>query len=238
MSQPVIIKSNRYGINLILDETMSFEELKAGAIQKFKESEKFFQNTTMAISFEGKKLSSQQEIELIEAISDKVSIQFACILENDEIKENFIRGQIEQCRGPYTTVPTAKASITDENLGQIYRGTMRSGAVLESDASIIVIGDVNPGATVISNGNIVILGALKGTAYAGNSGDNSCFVAALDMNPLQIKIGDVIGRSEDKGILSALKERRKHTTTEPQVASVANNQILIEPISKNTFQKL
>ena len=183
-------------------------------------------------------MSSEQEIELIEAISEKVSIQFACILENDEIKENFIRGQIEQCRGPYTTVPTAKPSMADENLGQIYRGTMRSGAVLESDASIIVIGDVNPGATVISNGNIVILGALKGTAYAGNSGDNSCFVAALDMNPLQIKIGDVIGRSEDKGILSALKERRKHTTTEPQVASVANNQILIEPISKNTFQKL
>ena len=63
----------------------------------------------------------------------------------------------------------------------------------------MIIGDVNPGAKIIAKGNIVILGSLKGNAYAGAAGDESCFVTALDMDPVQIKIGNVIGRSADRG---------------------------------------
>ena len=42
MSQAVIIKSNKYGIHLILDKDMSFPKLIDAIIAKFKESEKFF----------------------------------------------------------------------------------------------------------------------------------------------------------------------------------------------------
>ena len=59
MSQTVIIKSNKYGINLILDPNVSFRELLAAIIEKFKESEKFFKNAKMAISFEGRRLSQE-----------------------------------------------------------------------------------------------------------------------------------------------------------------------------------
>ena len=49
MSQPVILKSNRYGINLILDNNISFAELKKAVLDKFKESEKFFKNASIEI---------------------------------------------------------------------------------------------------------------------------------------------------------------------------------------------
>ncbi len=83
----------------------------------------------------------------------------------------------------------------------------------------------------------MILGALKGTAFAGAAGNETCFVAALDMNPVQIKIGTVIGRSEDKKLRVSIRERRK-TSAEPQVASVSDGHILIEPITKNTFNNI
>ena len=44
MIQPVIIKSNKYGINLILDPDLSFDELLDAVKVKFLDSEKFFKN--------------------------------------------------------------------------------------------------------------------------------------------------------------------------------------------------
>ena len=55
MSKPVVLKSNKYGINLILDDSMDFEELLKCILVKFKEAEGFFKDAKMAISFEGKK---------------------------------------------------------------------------------------------------------------------------------------------------------------------------------------
>lgn len=226
MSQPVIIKSNKYGINLILDPKLPFEELLDSIIDKFLESEKFFRNAHVAISFEGRALSDEQEYRIIDAITTRTSIRIVCIIDNDEIREQYTKQRVEQY-------------LADEsgNTGKFYKGTLRSGQVLECETSIIIIGDVNPGAKLISIGNIVILGALKGTAYAGASGNEDCFVVALDMNPVQIKIGNIIGRSEDKGILASIRERRK-TVAQPQIATVSDGHILIEPITKNTFNNL
>ena len=52
MSQSVMIKSNKYGINLVLDPNIPFVELLKDVIEKFKASEKFFKNAELAISFE------------------------------------------------------------------------------------------------------------------------------------------------------------------------------------------
>lgn len=70
--------------------------------------------------------------------------------------------------------------------------------MISSESSVTIIGDVNPGAKIISQGNIVILGALKGNAQAGCMGDRNCFIFALDMQPIQIQIGDLIAKSPDK----------------------------------------
>lgn len=226
MSQPVIMKSNKYGINLILDPAIPFRELLGHITGKFLESEKFFKNAHMAISFEGRTLSAEEEYQILDTIAQKTSIHVICVIDYDAEREEYTRQKIEQC-------------LADdcENTGKFYKGTLRSGQELECETSIVILGDVNPGATITSAGNIVILGALKGTAYAGASGNETCFVAALDMNPVQIKIGNIIGRSEDKGLLASIRERRK-TTTEPQVASVSDGHILIEPITKNTFNNI
>ena len=59
MSQSVMIKSNKYGINLVLDPNIPFVELLKDVIEKFKASEKFFKNAELAISFEGDRKSTR-----------------------------------------------------------------------------------------------------------------------------------------------------------------------------------
>lgn len=226
MSQKVIIKSNKYGINLVLDPYVSFEELLGLITDKFLESEKFFKNAKMAISFEGRKLTEEEEYQILDTISQHTSIQIICIIDRDESKEQYTKQRIDD----YVAAQSA-------NTGKFYKGTLRSGQVLECESSVVIIGDVNPGAKIISTGNIVVIGALNGTAYAGALGNEECFVVALDMNPVQIKIGSIIGRSEDKGILAAIKER-KRVAPEPQAATVSDGRILIEPITRNTFNNI
>ena len=55
MNNSVIIKGNKYGIVVVLDKDISFEQLKDDLIEKFKNASKFFDKASMAISFEGRK---------------------------------------------------------------------------------------------------------------------------------------------------------------------------------------
>jgi septum site-determining protein MinC len=107
---------------------------------------------------------------------------------------------------------------------------LRSGQVLESETSIIVIGDVNPGARIVSKGNIIVLGNLKGTAFAGATGNTNSFVMALEMSPVQIRIADTIARSPDKPVKDKLKETK--------IAFLENGNIYIEPLSKEVLNDI
>ena len=60
MSQSVTIKSNKYGINLVLDPEIGFDELLKDVVEKFKASSTFFKNAKLALSFEGRKLSEEE----------------------------------------------------------------------------------------------------------------------------------------------------------------------------------
>ena len=223
MSQPVVLKSNPHGINLILDPDMPFTELKKEILKKFEDTDRFFFFVKIGLSFEGRVLSQEQEYEILDLIEKNTSIQVVCIIENDERIDAYYAEKIR-------AFEDAQAGRT----GEFYKGTLRSGQVIECESSIVILGDVNPGAKIIARGNIVILGSLKGNAYAGAAGDESAFVAALDMDPVQIRIGDAIGRSADKGPLSAIKNRKK--VMEPQIAIVSEDGILIEPITKGLFK--
>ena len=118
--------------------------------------------------------------------------------------------------------------------GVFHKGILRCGQELESKGSICIIGDVQVGATVTAMGNIVIIGALRGNANAGLSGDDDAFVLALDMDPLQIRIGSAIGRSADKDILSSKKNKKNQKkNTSPQIAFVKEGNIFIENMTKD-----
>ena len=49
MSQSVTIKSNKYGINLVLDADMPFADLIKAVVEKFKASANFFKNAKLAM---------------------------------------------------------------------------------------------------------------------------------------------------------------------------------------------
>ena len=217
MSQAVVIKSNKYGINLVLDKTMPFRELLVAIKEKFLESEKFFKDAKMAISFEGRELTQEEEYQIIETITENTSISIICIVDNDESHADLVKQQIDAY---YDSVSGRE--------GEFYRGTLRSGQVLESVSSVVIVGDVN----------IVVLGALKGNAYAGAAGDSNCFIVALEMDPIQIQIGDILAKSPDHKKMKPRRLRRKEktpVTPEAQIAVAKGGNIYIEPVTRGSL---
>ena len=66
----VIIKSNKYGLTVILDDKMPFQELLLDIADKFQESANFFRNAKMAVTFRGRVLNREEERQVIETIVD------------------------------------------------------------------------------------------------------------------------------------------------------------------------
>ena len=83
-----MIKGSSNGITVVLDNDMQFEELLDNISEKFKNASKFFNNANMAISFNGRDLSSEEEKRILDIISEVSDLNIVCVLDNDnEIKE-------------------------------------------------------------------------------------------------------------------------------------------------------
>lgn len=102
--------------------------------------------------------------------------------------------------------------------GVMIRRTLRSGRTVHSRGHVVVYGDVNPGAQIIATGDIIIWGKLRGTAHAGAEGNMDAVICALDMSPNQLRIADLIVTSPED----------KKRDIKPEVASVRNDQIIVE----------
>lgn len=104
--------------------------------------------------------------------------------------------------------------------GMLVRHIVRSGQVLRHSGHVTVIGDVNIGAQIVAGGDIVVWGRLLGTAHAGSLGDTGAVVCALDLSPLQLRIGGLVARAGED-------ERKKGAS--PELACVRDNAIVVEP---------
>lgn len=115
--------------------------------------------------------------------------------------------------------------------GQFFKGNLQSGETLESEASIVIIGDVCRGAKVLAKGNVIVLGKLSGTVCAGVAGNRGALITALDMAPIQLRIADCT---------SGLDGRGKRLGRGPMKAFMENNKVIIKPMKKSVeiFQKL
>ena len=151
-------------------------------------------------------------IKFLELISKTAGIDVVCIIDRNQTKEMVYKSVIEH----------TMTNVRQKD-GQFYRGTLRKRQILESDTSVLILGDVEYGAKVIAKGSVVILGRLEGSVHAGACGDDKAYVAALSMKPAYMRIGDVkAGRS----LLAICRQSFKH----PQIAVMGENRLVLDSL--------
>lgn len=224
MKNPVIIKSFPNGLSLYLDDEIPFDKLLEEIAAKFKESAHFFKDAKMGLSFEGRKLTEEEEHKIINTITANSALNIVCVIgKDDETNQNYVRALRQ----------LAFHQQEMENAGQFYKGVLKDGQILETENSIIVLGDVYPGACIISNKDIVILGGLYGQAYAGGNGMEGHFVVALEMSPEKLKIGEFKYKTSEKQSKWSIKPK-----VQPKIAYVKDGRVIMETITKELLNDL
>ena len=105
-----------------------------------------------------------------------------------------------------------------------HEGTVRSGERIFSNGNLCIVGDVNPGAIVSAKNNIYVWGKLLGIAFAGKDGNKNASISSLYLNPLQLRIADVI----------AIGPKDKPKNHYPEIALVDKQTINIKPYIMGT----
>ncbi len=220
MKDAVVIKSYQNGINLIMREDVPFEQVTEELAARLSGSRGFFGNADVALSYEGRRLEHGQELALVDVIRRSSDLNLICIVGKDEETDRRFIKAIQKVQ--------EKLPLGSE--GQLHTGSLKNREVLETDSSIIIVGDVCPGSAVMSRGNIIILGGLYGEAYAGtdrSEGTEGIYVAALEMEPERLKIGDFKYKSKDRQTKWGIRSK-----VQPKIAHVKNDKIVMEPLTK------
>ncbi len=251
MENSIVIKGNKNGIVIVVPENVDFVQIKSLVRSKFIESAKFFGNATMALGFEGQSFTTQQQQEIADIIMEVSDLHIVCLIDDDSEREAYFGQVVQQAMQPQAvSAPNVAEQVQmmssemlsdaimqdDLKEGLYYKGTLRSGQSICADGSVIVLGDINPGGRIVAKGSVIVLGSLKGNANAGADGNEHAFVVALDMDPMQIKIGDVIARSSDSTPRKRLKKSAK--VIQPKIAFVEDGNIYIEDLEQNVIDDI
>lgn len=112
-----------------------------------------------------------------------------------------------------------------DNLTQclFFKRNIRAGQKIEFPGHIVVFGNIHAGAEIIASGNVFVWGVLKGIIHAGAEGAKDATVAALILNPTQLRIAGQIA-------INPQQKLREQLHLYPEIARLNNEgEIMVEP---------
>jgi len=220
MGNNVIFKGSNGKLVIILNPIISFQELKDHLLEKLKKSKQLLMGYEAIIEFKGRKISEDEEFELLDIINQAVDINILFVTDGEELASKEIEKAV---------------NIVNEGITKFHLGTLRSGEVLEYPGNIVVLGDVNPGSIVKAEGNIIVIGTLNGVAQAGIKGNDEAFIVASNMNPFQLKIDEVLFKNYSSNILFRSKQIIRNKNN---IAYLRNNILIIDKLTRKTLKNI
>lgn len=188
------------GVVMNFRDGSSFGSIKKAISLHAAEAADFFTGVNLYLNLSGLELAYEQLEELMEIVKKY----------NQVNKIYFTAKKIEK----------EEKDVSDSKAVIINR-TLRSGQRVKHQANVVIVGDINPGAEVIAGGDVIVFGRLRGVVHAGASGREESQVAALKLNPTQLRIASLIARSPDDNDSSKLEAER---------AYIEDDQIMVEKI--------
>lgn len=201
---------NYVSINLKKDEILiklSDEAEQSDIIyslrKKLPELKKLYKDEKTPIKVTGKVLKNKEIDEIQNLIKNKIDVD--------------IEFDMPKSLGLHSIKKTFEKEIAVSET-KFHRGSLRSGQKMETEGSVVIIGDVNSGAEVMASDNIIVLGALRGLAHAGAKGNKQAIIAAGLVDTVQIRIANIVKEID----------RDEEPIHKQAYVSVIDNQIVIE----------
>ena len=171
--------------------------------KKLPELKKMYKNEKTPITVTGKILKNKEINEIQELIKHNIDVE--------------IDFDMPKSLGLSSITRTFNKEIAISET-KFHRGSLRSGQKMETEGSLVILGDVNSGAEVMASDNIVVLGALRGLAHAGAKGNKQAIISAGLLDTVQIRIANVIKEID----------RDEEPLHKQAYVSIIDNEIVIE----------
>lgn len=217
-SLKVQIKGIREGLLVTLGEG-PWSEMRAAFLEQVQQQSDFLKGGRLILDVGDQVLRAAELGQLRDHLSEQ-GLTLWAILSSSKMTEHTAQslGLATRITRPYPdqTPQLAETSLSGEG-AVLVRRTLRSGFRLYHAGHVVVIGDVNPGAEIVAGGDVVVWGRLRGTVHAGSEGDENAVVCALELSPLQLRIGSHY----------ALATRRRGRPT-PEIARLVNGAIVTQ----------
>ena len=177
MKNCVSINLKKNEILIKISENAEQREIVESLKKKIPELKKLYKDEKTPITVTGKILKNKETDEIQNLIKDKIDVE--------------IEFDMPKALGLSSITRTFNREIGISET-KFHKGSLRSGQKLETEGSLVVLGDVNSGAEVMASENIVVLGSLRGLAHAGAKGNKQAIISAGLLDTVQIRIANIV----------------------------------------------
>ena len=177
MKNCVSINLKKNKILIKISENAEQREIVESLKKKIPELKKLYKDEKIPITVTGKILKNKEIDEIQNLIKDKIDVE--------------IEFDMPKALGLSSITRTFNKEIGISET-KFHRGSLRSGQKLETEGSLVILGDVNSGAEVMASENIVVLGSLRGLAHAGAKGNKQAIISAGLLDTVQIRIANIV----------------------------------------------
>ena len=203
MKNCVSINLRKNEILIKISDDAEQQEIMDNLKKKISELKKMYKNEKTPIKVTGKILKNKEIDEIQELIKRNIDVE--------------IDFDMPKSLGLSSITRTFNKEIAISET-KFHRGSLRSGQKMETEGSLVILGDVNSGAEVMASDNIVVLGALRGLAHAGAKGNKQAIISAGLLDTVQIRIANVIKEID----------REEEPLHKQAYVSIIDNEIIIE----------
>jgi septum site-determining protein MinC len=221
------IKGLKSGPTFLFNDQAAFSKVMAAVDEELSRANGFFRDSPVILHFGSrliqreewwnlKEILHREELLLRYAVATEQASRELLYKEGLPVRDNILPATSEPHPAPPTT-PGGNALYLRRNL--------RSGQKQTFDGDLVLVGDINQGAEILAGGDVIVFGTVRGILHAGYPDNKGAVVIALNLIPLQLRIGPIIARAED----NPKKQRR---VQQPEMACVKDEQIMILPYQR------
>ena len=203
MRNCVSINLRKNEILIKLSDDAEQKDIVENLKKKIQELKKMYKNEKTPIRVTGKILKNKEIDEIQKLIKKYIDVEI-----DFDMPKSLGLSSIKRTFNKEIAISETK----------FHRGSLRSGQKMESEGSLVILGDVNSGAEVMASDNIVVLGALRGLAHAGAKGNKQAIISAGLLDTVQIRIANIVKEID----------RDEEPLHKQAYVSVVNNVIVID----------
>jgi septum site-determining protein MinC len=218
------IKGLKGGPTFLFDDQAPFAHITKAVEEELERANGFFRDSPVVLHF-GTRVLSKEEWWGLKDVLHRAGLLLRYAVATDSASRELLYKEglavRESMLLPNSEQKKAQVATAQGGTALYLRRSLRSGQKEVFDGDVALVGDINQGAEILAGGDVIVFGTVRGVVHAGYPDNKEAVVVALNLIPLQLRIGPLIARSD---------ERQHHRrAASPEVARVKDELIVIEP---------